>query len=256
MKNVRRPICIPQDLKDTVTALHMDAAALVQRYLDGFRFYPYFSTLSEKDKSDLILKVGFGMTAFQRSGKIYVNPALQEINQRYGQLLYNLSKDQKLSPKAHDKQSIVLVAQWEKEARPLINYPQELMLEGGGVISLSFDFMLINMDFGHKIRKYSHLYMQRISMAHLYAHTYPGNKYNNKAVMRFFQNLWEDEEDVFLPRSSAHNAVIEEYAKRFAELFESSEKVKNFNKRILIFRPLINEWAEKMKEINQAELAI
>jgi len=252
MKPVSRPIRLPQDLREAVTALHIDPAGLMQRYIDNFRFYPHFSTRSDQEKSGILSRIRHGMTDFQRSGKIYVDPVLSEINHRYGKLLIRLSNKRSLSPKQHDNQSITLLNQWEKEVRPLINYPEELMLEGGGVLRLSFNFMLVNMDFRHKIRKYIQMYMRRISMAHLYAHAYPGNQFNNTAVMDFFENLWDDQQGVFLPRSAAQTAVIVEYGKKFQELFESVQSVKNYKKRLLIFRPLIREWSERMKDVSHS----
>jgi len=227
----------------------MDPAGLVQRYIDGFRFYPYFSTRSYQEKSGILSRIRHGMADFQRSTKIYVDPAVDALNQRYGKLLIDLSNDQSLSAMQHDKKSIALINKWEKELRPLINYPQEVLLEEGGVLMLSFNFMLINMDFGIKIRKYIQIYMRRISMAHLYAHSYPEDKFNNQAVMNFFENLWEDKEGVSLPRSDAQTATIREYDQKLVGLLKSVKTIKNHKKRLLLFRPLIKEWAEKMNEL-------
>ena len=249
MKNVNKPIRIPQDLRDTVIALHIDPAEMVQRYIDGFRFYPYFSTRSEQEKLSVLSRIRHGMSEFQRSGRIYVDPILNEINQRYSKLLIMLSNEQQLSPKEHDKQSVVLIKKWEREVRPLINYPDVLTLEGSGAIRLSFDFMLTNIDFGHKISRYVQMYMKRISMAYLYAYAYPGNKYNNQVVMQFFEDLYTDKGDVFLPRSEEQIAVIEEFGNKFSDLFNELAWVKNYKKRLEKFRPIIKEWASKMAEI-------
>jgi hypothetical protein len=249
MKNVNKPIRIPQDLRDTVTALHIDPAEMMQRYIDGFRFYPYFSTRNEQEKLSVLSRIRHGMTEFQRSGHIYIDPILNEINQRYSKLLIMLSNEQQLSPREHDKQSVALIKKWEREVRLLINYPEELTLEGGGVLRLSFDFMLTNIDFGHKISRYVQMYMKRISMAYLYADAYPGNQYNNKMVMQFFEDLWNDKGNVFLARSKAQTIVIEKYDKKFGDLFSDMVPVKNYKKRLEKFRPLIKEWAAKMAEI-------
>ena len=249
MNNVRKPIRIPQDLRDTVTALHINTTEMMQCYINSFRFYPYFSTRSEQEKSCILSRIRHGLTEFQRSGNIYVDPILAEINHRYGKLLIKLSKDRRLAPKAHDDQSRLLIEDWEKEVRPLINYPEEILLEGGGKLRLSFDFMLINIHFGRKIRRYMQIHMQRISMCYVYAHAYPGNPYNNEMVMKFFECLWGDKLDVFVPRTDAQTAVIEKYGKKFEELFKDLKPVKNYKKRLKVFRPLIKEWAGKMEEI-------
>lgn len=250
MSNLSLPIRIPQDLRDTVTALHIDPAEMIQQYFDTFRFYPYFSTRSEQEKSGILSSVRHGFTEFQQSGNIYVDPILEEINQRYCKLLVKLSNDTKLSPPAHDQQSILLIDSWEKEARPLTNYPQELVLEGDGRLRLSFNFILCNICFGQKIKRLVSMYMKRISMVFLYAHAYPGNAFNNKMVMQFFESLVIDQGQAFLPRTTDQTALIEEYRSKLVDLFEEMTGVKNYQKRLKVFRPLIKEWTAKMEEIN------
>lgn len=247
MKNVNTPIRIPQDLRDTVSALRIDPAKMVQYYIDRLRFYPYFCDLTEDGKSDMLFRISQAMVECQRSSD--VASELDEINQRYSSKLIILSKDQTLSGSGQDLQSTALITDWQSEIYPLINFPQEVIIEGGGTVYPTFNFLLINSHFGQHTGKYLQMLMKSISMVQIYAHYYPDDQYSHKAVMRLFQQLWENEDGIFLPRSAAQTTVINEYGKRFGKLFIAAETLRNFSKRIQLFRPLIREWAAKMKEV-------
>ena len=77
----------------------------------------------------------------------------------------------------------------------------------------------------------------------------------DQATMDFFQSLWEyGNKAVLLPVSAEQIAVIIEYGEKFAGLFLSIETLKNLKKRFLILRPVIKEWAEKIRQLNFAEV--
>jgi len=250
MSSVKRPVRIPQDLRDTVTALQINLTGLVQQYTDSFRFYPYFSTRTEQEKSGILSRIRHGFVEFQRGSNIYFDPVLLEINQRYGKLLIELSNNKKLTQTAHDDQSAILIGNWEKEVRPLINYPEELTLSEGGRICLHFNFVLCHINYNHNIRRLLYLNMQRISLAYLYAYDYPGNPFNNDMVKDFFEAMRRDGK-VFMPRTAAQAAVIIEYEKKLGDLYRELVPVKNYTKRLKAFKMLVREWAGKVEGVQQ-----
>lgn len=248
MNNFKRPVRIPQEMRDTVTALQINLTALVQRYIDSFRFYPYFCTRTHQQKLNILSTINYGFVKFQRGGNIYFDPVLTEVNERYGQLLIELSNNKKLTSKAHDNQSAILIETWEKEVRPLIIYPKEVPLSEGGMLRIHFNFLLCHLNSSHDIRRLFYIHMKRIALANVYAYDYPGNSYNNNMLKKFFEGLRGDS-SIFLPRTGAQTSIVGEYEKKLADLLAELSPTKNYYRRNKAFRLLIKEWAGRMEGI-------
>jgi hypothetical protein len=248
MKNVKRPIRFPDDFRETVVALNFDPVVVMQRYVNSLSFYPHFRTLSEEEKSRQRKRIICGMMDYQKSGKLLVDKGLYTINLKYCNLLIELSNDHSLSEKQHGHKSKALIRKWERNARPLLNYPEEITLEGGGGVRLSFNYLLIHMGDRMKIRANLQGIMRRFSLAVLHAHKYSAEVHNNHKVMDFFLGLYDDPEGVFLASSTAQRTIIREYETRFVALLASIEPVKSYYKRLSILREFMKEWYSKMTE--------
>jgi hypothetical protein len=251
MKNVKRPIRFPDDFRETVIALNLDPVVFIQRYVDSLSFYPHFSTMSEGEKSSQRRRIISGMMDYQRSGTLLIDTDLYKINLKFCNLLAGLTNDHSLSEKQQAQKSKSLIRKWEKNARPLVNYPEEITLEGGGVVRLSFDYLLIHVGSRMKTRANLQGVMRRLSLAVMHAHTYSSEVHNNHKAMDFFAGLYEYPK-VFLASSEIQRNIIHEYETRFAALLTTLEPIKSYHKRLVILREFMKEWCGKMMEKGQS----
>jgi hypothetical protein len=251
MKNVKRPIRFPDDFRETVIALNLDPVVFIQRYVDNLSFYPHFSTMSEGEKSSQRRRIISGMMDYQRSGTLLIDTDLYKINLKFCNLLIGLANDHSLSEKRQAQKSKSLIRKWEKKARPLLNYPEEITLEGGGIVRLSFNYLLIHVGGHMQIRANLQGVMRRLSLAVLHAHKYSAEVHNNHKAMDFFRDLYEDPEGIFLASSKAQRNSIHEYESRFAALLTTLEPIKFYHQRLVILREFMKEWSGKMMEKEQ-----
>jgi hypothetical protein len=251
MKNVKRPIRFPDDFRETVIALNLDPVVFIQRYVDSLSFYPHFSTMSEGEKSSQRRRIISGMMDYQRSGTLLIDTDLYKINLKFCNLLIRLANDYSLSEKQLTQKSKSLIGKWEKNARPLLNYLEEITLEGGGVVRLSFDYLLIHVGSRMKTRANLQGVLRRLSLAVLHAHRYSSEVHNNHKAMDFFAGLYDDPKGVFLASSEIQRNIILEYETRFAALLTTLEPIKFYHKRLVILREFMKEWSGKMMEKEQ-----
>ncbi|SEA65177.1 hypothetical protein [Pedobacter hartonius] len=247
MKSPQKPIRLPKDFRETVVALNIDPAALLQRYIDSLCYYPNLLPQEEAYHSNEWFRITIGMMDYQLSGKVFMDPDLSEINLKYLKLLIAKNADRSKGKKQHEQECKDLIDKWGMEARPLLNYPEEIILEGGGVVRLSFSYQLRFTGSDRTIREVLQFMMRSLSLANLHARKYADKVYENDKLMKFFSGLWRHQEGVFLPCSTRKSSVI---SSRFRELVRSKNSVKSFQGRLVIFRAFVKEWYHYVNRMN------
>lgn len=142
-----------------VTDQDLNPTVLVQQHIDLMAFYSLFNMQNIEDQDDMILKIKVMMMLYQTGGKVWVNENLLRINIRYSNAISSLSRNPKLSVKQKKNKSIILLNSWAKLAGPMVNYPREMTLEGGGVVYISFNYFLISLIINRSIRRHITEYM-------------------------------------------------------------------------------------------------
>lgn len=251
MKNARRPLRLPEDFRQTVVLMNLSPSVMVQRYINAQKFFPFFNGLELVEKIKRAERIRALMHRHRHNGRKEMGVELWNYNSRHLQSLIDLSEDQTLTDKEKDKKGAVIIKKWEKQIAPLLNYPQEILLEDGSRLLITFKYMLVDLSLGIPLRRGLTNFMSGMSIAMLHAHRYSAEQHNNKSCWAFLAMLRIHRKGIWLYSSIEQSVITEGFCAQMEELEQALMNVKSYQKRLVAFRALIKEWYDKMVAINQ-----
>jgi len=143
-----------------VTAKNLHPTALAQHHIDLMIIYPFLQHWEGEDLQDIINKIRCRMMNYQKTGKIWVDQRLYNINTYYLNALVALADKEKFSKKQRKNESLRLMSRWGAVANPLLNYPREMTIESGGKVYITFDYFLVSLFCKRTIRTHITEYMR------------------------------------------------------------------------------------------------
>lgn len=142
MNKVNQRIHFPKKFREMIACKEVDAAVLLQIYIDRVCYFSFFSTLGRGSLLHQLHSIHEGMVKYQINGKDPVDMTLWDISEKHLKTLMSLSKQEYLSVNQKKRISGKILEEWETEAGPLISYPREIIFKGGKKINISFDYFL------------------------------------------------------------------------------------------------------------------
>lgn len=160
MKNIRKPIRLPDSFREMVTSKKLNATAVVQHHINHLLFYPLWRGEIKEDQDKQLLTIKRKMIGYQTSGKLLADYSLRNINNFYAEELIKLSNEEGLSEKQENQKSKRLFDRWRRVSSELINYPREMTLENGGTVYITFNYFLVSLIYNFSIRTHITAYMR------------------------------------------------------------------------------------------------
>jgi len=272
------PIAYPEEFRITALITRMNIQEMIQGFVDGVSFYafcgghrkkPFTKELSLKDsegnthncivkikevswldeKAEYLIEIISNcMESYELEFFKETHPGLNSLHTKFVCLFYSLVSDSSISQAEKIDLAKLYMKDWQEKQRPLLAFPEEIILEQGEKINLSFEFNMVcrisNLCPEHVLC----YYMNMLSIARVKAgmQFIDRNPDANAAASplsggRSIFNRMEDIND-----SEAEKDIRKAYEQKFVVVHASLKREKSFKKRLHTYRAFYKSWYEEL----------
>ncbi len=276
------PITYPEEFRITALITRMNTREMVQGFIDGISFYafcggyrkkPFTKKVSLKDskghthncvvevkevswpdeKAEYLIEVIAGcMTSHKLEFYKETDPGLRGLQDKFLSLFHSLVSDFSIPQKERISLAKLYMKDWEEKQRPLLTFPEHMVLEGGDHINLSFEFNMVCRICNLSPKQVLCYYMNMLSIARVKAGVQfiDENPDTDDAASPFGGAFFFNENEA-INDSDLQKQVRRTYEQKFIVVHASLKREKDFKKRMATYQAFYQSWYDELVKLGE-----